>query len=75
MTKLEMQRMRECRRAHCKEFRFCEIHWGQQCSRQGGKRVPRIRRPQEEIFVIVTALNGEIRVRKNPWRSAFAVDI
>lgn len=39
------------------------------------KRVPRIRRPQEEIFVIATALNGEIKVRKNPWRSALANDI
>lgn len=75
MTKTEKQRTSECRQERCKDFRFCEVKWGRKCSRLGGKKIPRIRKPQEEIPVIVTAIDSDIRVRKNPWRAAFANDI
>lgn len=74
MTRLEAERERYCRRERCKDFRFCAVKWGKDCSRIDGHRVPRLRKPQEEVPIIVTVLDGEIRVRKNPWRSAFAND-
>ena len=39
MSKKEWHRQAEC--MHCRYFGRCEIYWGRECNRQGGKRVPR----------------------------------
>jgi hypothetical protein len=41
MSKKERRREAEC--MHCRYFGRCEQHWGMECNRQNGKKVPRFR--------------------------------
>ena len=38
MEKIELQ-TETC--LSCNNFRFCLVHWGAECKRQGGKKIPR----------------------------------
>lgn len=33
----------------CSKFSFCIVHWGPDCKRQGGKRIPRMKSVNTEL--------------------------
>lgn len=33
----------------CKQFSFCIMHWGADCKRQGGKKIPRMKSVPHEL--------------------------
>lgn len=41
MSRKERRRELECQ--YCRYLGRCEVYWGRDCNRQGGKRVPRFR--------------------------------
>jgi len=43
MTKAQLQARLECQQARCKYYHRCTIYWGRRCTRQGGRKVPRLR--------------------------------
>lgn len=51
----------------CNHFHRCKVHWGSECKRQGGKRIPRMKSyPQEfhnEVSETVLETRQERRSR------------
>ena len=43
MTKLERERLEQCRQMDCLVLPDCAIYWGKECTKQHGNKVPRLR--------------------------------
>ena len=43
MTKAQLRDKLDCQFARCRFLHRCAPHWGKRCTRQGGKKVPRIK--------------------------------
>ncbi|MEW6425002.1 MAG: hypothetical protein AB1523_09710 [Bacillota bacterium] len=65
MTHQQIARRERCR--PCRFFHRCKIHWGDECNRRGGKKIPRFRNlPDIEAFQI-TGLQEPVWVYWKPW--------
>jgi len=49
MTKIECERKEACDQAKCRSINKCAVHWGKDCNRQGGKKIPRFRQILETV--------------------------
>lgn len=60
---MKRQHLREsqCRQARCRFLRRCAVHWGNECVRLGGRKVPRLN------LRTLDSRPGEIRVLRRPW--------
>jgi hypothetical protein len=43
VTKAQLLDKLDCQRANCRHYHRCTVYWGRRCSRQGGKKIPRLR--------------------------------
>lgn len=43
MSRTEARRRQECKEADCSVIKYCQIHWGKECVRQDGNKIPRFR--------------------------------
>ncbi len=34
----------------CNHFHRCKVHWGSECRKQGGRRIPRMKSYPQEMF-------------------------
>ena len=47
MSAKDLQRYEQCR--GCYNIRRCEKHWGMECARNGGRRIPVMKVPNEQM--------------------------
>ncbi len=49
MTNAQREARQICRGAHCRLFHRCTVYWGRKCTRLGGRKVPRVRYPYQQL--------------------------
>ncbi|MFA5385525.1 MAG: hypothetical protein WC364_12890 [Eubacteriales bacterium] len=58
MTNAQATNILSCQNFRCKFLHRCLIHWGGKCSRQGGKKVPRMRTPSYNPVFEIKGYSG-----------------
>ena len=54
---------------YCRQYRRCAVHWGMDCKRQGGRKIPRMKSyPQEFAAEQETPVTQE---KRNRFKEAF----
>ena len=85
VTRVEHQRLEQCRQMDCPVLPDCAIYWGKDCAKQHGKKVPRLgpgayRRAKVRLAVPVVTERigqlGQVFWLRHPFQETFerAVD-
>jgi hypothetical protein len=48
----------------CNHFHRCKVHWGSECRKQGGKRIPRMKSYPQEFHAELSEIQVEAKQEK-----------
>lgn len=55
---------------YCRQYRRCAVHWGMDCKRQGGRKIPRMKSYPHEFMAEVETPVATRREKRNRPKEA-----